>query len=54
MGKAIVTLFVTLIVGIVFTAIGNDLLNGFAEMGSVFSVAVMGAMTTYFNEQKKK
>lgn len=53
MGKAILTAFVVLIVGLVFMAVGNDFLNGFTELGTVVSVAVAGAMVVFFNEKKK-
>lgn len=53
MGKALLALFVTLIIGLIGTAFGYDSMNGFSEVGAVVSVAVMGAFIIYFNEKKK-
>ena len=53
MGKAILALIVTLIMGLIGTALGYDAMNGFSEIGAVVSVAVMGAFIIYFNETRK-
>ena len=50
--KSIITLIVTLIVGVVFMAIGNDFLNGSTDLGVI--VAVAGALVVFFNGQKGK
>ena len=51
--KSIITLIVTLIVGVVFMTIGNDFLNGSTDLG-VIAVAVAGALVVFFNGQKGK
>lgn len=53
MGKALLAMFVTFIVGLLGMAIGYDAMNGFSELGGVVAVAVMGAFIIYFNEKKK-
>ena len=52
--KSFVTLIITLIVGVVFMAIGNDFFNGFTDIGVIFAVAVAGTLIVFFNEQKGK
>ncbi len=52
MGKALLALFVTLIIGLLGTAFGHDVMNGFPEVGAVVAVAVMGAFIIYFGEKK--
>ena len=52
--KSIITLIVTLIVGVVFMAIGNDFLPGSAYLGVIVAVAVAGALVVFFNGQKGK
>ena len=52
--KSIITLIVTLIVGVVFMAIGNDFLNGSTDLGVIVAVAVAGALVVFFNGQKGK
>ena len=52
--KSIITLIVTLIVGGVFMAIGNDFLNGYTDLGVIVAVAVAGALVVFFNGQKGK
>jgi len=42
MGKAIIALIITFIVGIVFTAIGHDFMNT-SELGTLVAISVMGA-----------
>ena len=46
--KSIITLIVTLIVGVVFMAIGNDFLNGSTDLGVIVAVAVAGALVVFF------
>ncbi len=53
MGKALLALFVTLVMGLLGTVFGYDEMNGFSEVGAVVAVAVMGAFIIYFNEKKK-
>jgi hypothetical protein len=53
MGKAIFTVVVTLIVGIVCAAIGNDFFNGFIALGPISAISVMGGLMVYFNQNKK-
>ena len=52
--KSIITLIVTLIVGVVFMAIGNDFLNGSNDLGVIVAVDVAGALVVFFNGQKGK
>ena len=53
MGKALLALFVTIIMGLFGTAFGYDEMNGFSEIGSIVAIAVMGAFIIYFNEKNK-
>lgn len=53
MGKAVLALVVTLVLGLLATAFGYDEMNGFSEIGAVVSVAVMGAFIIYFNEKNR-
>lgn len=53
MGRAILALVTTLIMGLLGTAFGYDEMNGFSEVGAVVAIAVMGAFIIYFNEKKK-
>ena len=52
MWKAIFTAIITVFVGLVFAAIGNDLLNGFSEIGVIVAVAVESGLTIL--KKKKK
>lgn len=52
MGKSILAFFVTVIVGVLFTAKGVDM--NWPELGNLFGIAVMGAFIIYFNEKKNK
>lgn len=52
MWKAIFTAIITVFVGLVFAAIGNDLLNGFSEIGVIVAVAVASSLTIFFNQKK--
>lgn len=49
--KSIITLIVTLIVGVVFM---DDFLNGSTDLGVIVAVAVAGALVVFFNGQKGK
>ena len=51
--KSIIALFVTVICGWIFAALGHDLMNGFSELGTIVAVAVMGAFIIFLNEKKK-
>lgn len=53
MGRALLALIVTLILGLLGTAFGYDEMNGFSEIGAIVAVAVMGAFIIYFNEKNK-
>lgn len=53
MGKALLALLVTIIMGLLGTAFGYDEMNGFSEIGSIVAIAVMGAFIIYFNEKNK-
>jgi len=53
MGKALLALVITFIMGLLGMAIGHDAMNGFSELGAVISVAVMGAFIIYFNDKNK-
>ena len=46
--KSIITLIVTLIVGVVFMAIGNDFLNGSTDLGVIVAVARSGGLGCVF------
>ena len=50
MGRAILALFVTLVVGLLTMSI----FTGAAEVGIVVAIAVMGAFVIYFNEKNKQ
>ena len=52
-GKVSLAVVVTLICGYLGAVIGNELLGGFQELGSITAVAVMGAFIVFFNEKKK-
>lgn len=52
MGKAILAVVVTFIVGLYCAVIGNSS-SGFTELGTIAAVAVMGGFVIYFNEKKK-
>ena len=52
-GKVILAVVVTLIFGYLGAVIGNELLGGFQELGSITAVAVMGVFIIFFNEKKK-
>ncbi len=53
MGRALIALIVTLVLGLLGTAFGYDEMNGFSEIGGIVAVAVMGAFIIYFNEKNK-
>lgn len=53
MGKSLLALIVTIIMGLLGTAFGYDEMNGFSEIGSIVAIAVMGAFIIYFNEKNK-
>lgn len=53
MGKVILAVVVTFICSYLGAVIGNELLGGFQELGSITAVAVMGAFIIFFNEKKK-
>lgn len=52
MGKSILAFVVTIMVGILFTAIG-EMMN-WVELGNLVAIAVMGALIIYFNDKKNK
>lgn len=54
MGKALLALIVTFIIGLLGMSVGYDAMNGFSELGSVVAIAVMGAFIIYFNDRKDK
>lgn len=53
MFKAILACIGTILIGWVFAAIGNDLMNGFTALGTIVSVGVMGGFIIYFGEKRK-
>jgi hypothetical protein len=53
MGKAILAVVVTLIVGVICTSIGHGYMGGFGELGTIAAVVTMGGFVVYFNEKKK-
>lgn len=53
MEKVILAMIVTVLCGWLGMAIGLEYLGGFTEFGSIFAIAVMGAMIIYFNDKKK-
>lgn len=52
-GKALLAVVVTFICGYLGVVIGNEILNGFRELGCITAVAVMGAFIIFFNDSKK-
>ena len=52
MGKAILAMVVTVIVGFMSSAIFANWVNA-PEWGVILAVAVMGAFIIYFNDKKK-
>ena len=52
MGKAILAMIVTVIVGFVSSALFASWVNA-PEWGVILAVAVMGAFIIYFNDKKK-
>ena len=52
MGKAILAVIVTLIVGYLGTVVGLELLGNWDEFGLLIAIAVMGAFIIYFNDKK--
>lgn len=53
MGKAILAAIVTIIAGYYGSIIGDELLNGFVQLGCIVAVAVMGAFIICFNDKKE-
>lgn len=53
MAKAILAFIMTIIVGLVGMVIGQDILHGFPEFGSILAVAIMGAFVIGFNGKKQ-
>lgn len=51
MGKSILAFIITIIVGFVFTQIGETM--NWVEFGNLMAIAVMGAFIIYFNDNKK-
>ena len=49
MGRAILALIITLVVGLLTMSI----FTGAAEVGVLVAISVMGAFIIYFNEKKK-
>ena len=52
MGKSTLAFIVTIVVGIVFTSIGETM--NWIELGNLMAIAVMGAFIIYFNSKKDK
>ena len=52
MGKTILEVIVTLIVGYLGTVVGLELLGNWDEFGLLIAIAVMGAFIIYFNDKK--
>ena len=52
LGKAILAVIVTLIVGYLGTVVGLELLGNWDEFGLLIAIAVMGAFIIYFNDKK--
>ena len=52
MGKAILAVIVTLIVGYLGMVVGLELLGNWVEFGLLIAIAVMGAFIIYFNDKK--
>ena len=52
MGKAILAVIVTLIVGYLGTVVGLELLGNWDEFGLLIAISVMGAFIIYFNDKK--
>lgn len=52
MGKAILAMLVTIIVGVISCAVFASWINAEA-IGVILAIAIMGAFIIYFNEKKK-
>lgn len=52
MGKAILAMAVTFIVGMISMVIGFEFLGGIPEFGIVVAVVVMGGFNIYFHEKR--
>lgn len=51
MGKSILAFIITIIVGMVFTQIGEAM--NWVEFGNLMAIAVMGALIIYFNNKNE-
>lgn len=53
MGKALLAVIITLILGYLGMVIGLEMLGGWVEFGLLIAIAIMGGFIIYFNETKK-
>ena len=53
MGKAILAAIVALIAGYLGAVVGHEFLGGFAELGGIVAIAVMGAFIICVIERKQ-
>lgn len=54
MTRAIITVLITIIVGILFMVIGNDYMKGLVELGILAAIAIAAGMIVFWGEQKNK
>lgn len=52
MDKLVLAFIVTIVVGVVFTIIGDTL--NWMELGNLFAIAIMGAFIIYYNDKKSE
>ena len=53
MGKALLAVIATIIIGYLGMVVGFELMGGFPEFGLLAAIAVMGGFIICFNESKK-
>lgn len=53
MGKALLAVIVTIMIGYWGMVVGFELMGGFPEFGPLAAIAAMGGFIIYFNESKK-
>ena len=53
MGKAVLVLVLTLVVGLVSMVLGTEFLGGYPELGAIVSIAVASGLIVYFSNKKK-
>lgn len=54
MGKAIFSFILVLVIGILGMAVGNDLLGGYPEFGTVIGIATAAGCIIFFQDRKRQ